>query len=138
MDVDREMPELRALDAYYAAEGGQLWIAEAVAELVGMIAARPIDASGWEICRVYVDPGLHGSGLAHALLDIAEAHAIAAGAERLQLWSDTRFDRAHRFYAKRGYVRQGPVRVLNDISNSAEFGYAKSVAKMTGRQPTPV
>ena len=43
------------------------------------------------------------------------------------LWSDTRFDRAHRFYEKRGYVRHGPIRVLHDLSNSLEFGYAKPV-----------
>ena len=61
------------------------------------------------------------------LLETAEAHARAAGATRLVLWSDTRFDRAHRFYEKRGYVRHGPIRVLHDISNSLEFGYAKPV-----------
>ena len=67
-------------------------------------------------------------GLAPALLATAEAHARAAGATRLVLWSDTRFDRAHRFYEKRSYVRHGPIRVLHDISNSLEFGYAKPVA----------
>ena len=61
------------------------------------------------------------------MLDTAEAHAIAAGAARLVLWSDTRFDRAHRFYEKRSYVRAGPIRVLHDISNSLEFAYAKPV-----------
>jgi GNAT superfamily N-acetyltransferase len=90
-----------------------------------MIATRPLHATAWEICRVYVAPALHGSGLAHTLLDLAEAHAVAAGAQHLMLWSDTRFDRAHRFYEKRGYVRQGQVRVLNDISHSLEFEYAK-------------
>ena len=127
MDVDHEMPELRALDGYYRAQGGRLWIACAGAGLVGMIAVRPIEPPGWEICRVYVDPGLHGSGLAHALLDRAEGHAVAAGARRLALWSDTRFHRAHRFYQKRGYARVGPVRALNDLSNSEEFGYVKVV-----------
>jgi GNAT superfamily N-acetyltransferase len=138
MDVDREMPELHALATYYAGQGGALWVAETDGKLVGMIAARPIaahpiagrpidDDATWEICRVYVDPSLHGSGLGHALLDHAERHAIASGAERLALWSDTRFDRAHRFYEKRAYVRHGPVRVLHDISNSLEFGYAKPV-----------
>lgn len=127
MDVDREMPELRALATYYAANGGALWAAEAAGSIRGMIATRPLDDSAWEVCRVYVDPSLHGAGLANALLDRAEQHAIAAGAERLVLWSDTRFDRAHRFYEKRSYVRHGSVRVLNDISNSLEFGYAKPV-----------
>ena len=77
---------------------------------------------------VYAQPSPHGSGLGHALLETAEAHARAAGAARLVLWSDTRFDRAHRFYEKHGYVRHGPIRVLHDISNSLEFGYAKPVA----------
>jgi GNAT superfamily N-acetyltransferase len=52
---------------------------------------------------------------------------MSAGATRLVLWSDTRFDRAHRFYEKRSYVRSGPVRVLADISNSLEYGFAKPV-----------
>ncbi len=73
-------------------------------------------------------PSPHGAGLGHRLLDEAEAHARAAGATRLVLWSDTRFDRAHRFYEKHSYVRHGPIRVLDDISNSLEFGYAKPVA----------
>jgi GNAT superfamily N-acetyltransferase len=128
LDVDGEMPELRALASYYAAKGGALWAAEADGRVVGMIATMPHESGTWEICRVYVLPSLHGSGLGHRLLDQAEAHGRSAGASRLVLWSDTRFDRAHRFYEKRSYVRHGPIRALHDISNSLEFGYAKPVA----------
>lgn len=141
MDVDGEMPELHALASYYAKAGGASWVAEDGGAVLGMAAVRPHDSgaqpgaghraprqsSGWELCRVYVHPSQHGSGLGHALVDDAEAHAIAAGATRLMLWSDTRFDRAHRFYEKRSYVRAGPIRVLQDISNSLEFAYAKPV-----------
>jgi GNAT superfamily N-acetyltransferase len=127
MDVDAEMPEYRALASYYAEQCGALWAAEADGQIVGMIATRPLQDGTWEICRVYVLPALHGGGLGHRLLDLAEAHAISAGATRLVLWSDTRFDRAHRFYEKRSYVRSGPVRVLADISNSLEYGFAKPV-----------
>ena len=127
LDVDGEMPELRALASYYTGKGGALWAAEHGGHIVGMIATRPHEANAWEICRVYVHPSLHGSGLGHRLLDIAEAHASTAGAQRLVLWSDTRFDRAHRFYEKRSYIRSGPIRVLDDISNSLEFAYAKPV-----------
>ena len=135
MDVDGEMPELRALATYYARAGGALWVAEDGGVVLGMVAVRPhvapeggVQPSGaWELCRVYVHPSQHGSGLGHALVDVAEAHAIAAGAQRFVLWSDTRFDRAHRFYEKRSYVRAGPIRVLQDISQSLEFAYAKPV-----------
>ena len=127
MDVDGEMPELRRLSTFYGSLGGTLWVAESGGRVTGMIAVHPLDPPTWEISHVYVEPSLHGSGLGHALLDAAERHAIAAGAKRLALWSDTRFDRAHRFYEKRSYVRHGPIRVLNDISNSLEYGYAKPV-----------
>lgn len=105
--------------AVRAALGGR---ALAGMALAGMAAVRPAageeDRDGgpaWEVCRVYVHPDLHGSGLAHALLDRAEAHGRAHGARRLYLWSDTRFGRAHRFYVKRGY-RPGGRRALADLS----------------------
>ena len=156
-NVDAELPELHALATYYAAKDGALWTAEADGQVVGMIAVVPRDDDAWEICRLYVLAAWRGAkmgrgaGLAHCLLDHAEAHARsagttdprtpgatapraagaksprAAGATRLVLWSDTRFERAHRFYERRGYVRAGPIRVLNDLSNSLEFGYAKPV-----------
>ena len=66
-----------------------------------------------------------GTGLAHRLLDTAEAHAAAQGAARLVLWSDTRFEEAQRFYGKRGYVRAGSIRILDDVTRSLEFRYAK-------------
>ena len=124
MDVDGEMPELRALATYYAGQGGALWVTDDVS---GMIATRPLADGAWEICRVYVHPSQHGSGLGHRLLDQAEAHAIAQGATRLVLWSDTRFTRAHRFYERRSYLRAGPIRVLDDISNSLEYEYDKPI-----------
>ncbi len=127
LDVDGEEPALRALASYYAGQGGALWVAERAGAVVGMIATKPLDGGTWEICKVYVAPDLHGHGVGPALLAQAEAHAIASGATRLALWSDTRFDRAHRFYEKQSYVRSGPIRVLHDISNSLEFAYAKPV-----------
>ena len=139
LDVDGEMPELRALATYYARAGGALWVAQEAGAVIGMAATRPYTAAAapgvaagaagqggepaptWEICRVYVVPACHGTGLAHWLVATAEAHAFAAGAARLVLWSDTRFERAHRFYEKRGYVRTGAIRDLHDISRSREY-----------------
>ncbi len=125
LDIDGEVPELRALATYYAKKGGALWAAEAAGQMVGMVAAWPGDGGAWEVGRMYVAAAERGSGLAHRLLDVAEAHAAASGAVRLELWSDTRFDRAHRFYEKRSYIRHGAIRPLDDISHSIEFHYEK-------------
>jgi GNAT superfamily N-acetyltransferase len=138
LDVDGEAPELRALAAYYAAKGGTVWAAEAASgedqraaqgRVVGMVAAAPLNAdAAWEIARMYVARPWRGTGLAHRLLNTAEAHARAAGAARVVLWSDTRFAAAHRFYEKRSYVRAGPIRILHDLSKSLEFRYAKPLS----------
>jgi GNAT superfamily N-acetyltransferase len=128
IDIDAELPELRALASYYAGKGGALWTAETEGKIVGMIGVVPRSDGAWEIVRLYMLQPYRGTDLAPRLLAIAEAHARAAGATRLVLWSDTRFDRAHRFYEKHSYVRHGPIGVLHDISNSLEFGYAKPVA----------
>jgi len=126
MDVDGEMPEMRALATYFARAGGALWAAERAGRIVGMIGARPLREDGaWEICRMYADAGLRGAGLAQHLLSTAERHAQAEGAARLVLWTDTRFTRAHGFYEKHSYVRQGSIRILDDLSKSLEFRYAK-------------
>lgn len=126
LDVDGEAPELRALASHFAASGGMVWAAEQAGRVVGMVGTRPLNSDqAWEICRMYVEAGQRGTGLAQQLLDTAEAHARAAGAQRLVLWTDTRFDAAHRFYERRGYVRQGAIRILDDLSKSLEFRYAK-------------
>ena len=127
LDVDAEVPELRALATHFEKVGGALWAAEADGALVGMVATRPLrdDDEAWEIGRMYVAKSARGTGLAHALLNRAEAHAVAQGAKRMILWTDTRFEAAHRFYEKRGYVRAGSIRILDDLSHSLEFRYAK-------------
>jgi len=126
LDVDGEVPELRALASYFREAGGAVWAAERDGVIVGMAAARPMrQDAAFEICKVYVAKSARGTGLAHRLLAEAEGFARAGGAERLVLWTDTRFEAAHRFYEKRGYVRQGSIRILDDLSNSLEFRYAK-------------
>lgn len=116
--VDEEEPELRALASHFARLGGALWLA---GEGAGMIATRPLPSGAWEICRVYVHPEHHGGGLAQRLMQCAEAYS---GAPAYELWTDTRFARAHRFYEKLGYRRSGE-RALHDRSNSREYRYDK-------------
>jgi GNAT superfamily N-acetyltransferase len=125
MDLDGEVPELRALATYYAKRDGALWIAEAGGGVVGMVGTRPLPDGVWEICKMYVAASQRGAGLAQALIDAAEGYAREQGAAVMKLWTDTRFERAHRFYEKHGYVRQPGLRELHDLSNSVEYHYAK-------------
>jgi GNAT superfamily N-acetyltransferase len=132
-DLDGEVPELRALATYFDARGGALWTAEQDERVVGMVAVAPAADRVWKLTRMYVAPGQRGGGVARSLLAGAEAHARARGATEMTLWSDTRFDRAHRFYEKHGYVRTGPILALGDKSNSIDFAYAKPLSGMVVR-----
>ena len=134
LDVDGEVPELRALASHYAAKGGALWAAEADGAIIGMAGVAPLDGAVWEMNKLYVAGTHRGTGLAQSLMTAAESHARAAGATEVKLWSDTRFERAHRFYEKLGYVRAGPIRVLHDLSNSLEFPYAKPLRGVVVRR----
>jgi GNAT superfamily N-acetyltransferase len=85
------------------------------------------------LCKMYVAATQRGTGVAVQLIAAAESHARAMGAATLDLWTDTRFDRAHRFYQRHGFVRAGAIRTLNDKSNSLEFHYAKPVSGIVVR-----
>jgi GNAT superfamily N-acetyltransferase len=129
LDVDGEAPELRRLASHVTERGGALWAADASGRIVGMVAATPMrEDSAWEIARMYVARPFRGTGLAARLLATAEGHIRAAGARRVVLWTDTRFEAAHRFYEKHSFVRAGSIRVLDDKSRSLEFRYAKPIA----------
>jgi GNAT superfamily N-acetyltransferase len=137
MDVDGEVPELRALATYYAKQGGALWIADADGAIAGMVGTRPLDEGAWEICKMYVSSAHRGAGLAQSLIDAAEGHARANGARQMKLWTDTRFERAHRFYEKHCYLRQPGLRDLHDLSNSFEYHYVKSFPQIAASSPSP-
>ncbi|MCS6920626.1 MAG: GNAT family N-acetyltransferase [Elioraea sp.] len=129
LDVDGEVPELRALASHFGAKGGALWAAELEGSIIGMVGIAPAGlAEVWELSRFYVAAPYRGTGLAAHLLALAEDHAVARGANRLVLWSDTRFTRSHRFYEKHGWRRTGQTRSLADLSATVEFRFEKAVA----------
>ena len=78
------------------------------------IAAGEDGTETWFLKRLYLDPTLRGGGWAKQLLDWAVETARARGATRLDLWSDVRFERAHAFYAKHGFTREGEPRTMHD------------------------
>ncbi|MDE2334143.1 MAG: GNAT family N-acetyltransferase [Rhodospirillales bacterium] len=137
-DLDEDAPDLRAWASHVAGEGGAVWTAEQEGAVVGMVGTHPLAGGTWELVRMYVAPAARGGGLAARLVAQVEAHARAAGAAELVLWSDTRFARAHAFYEKQDYLRSGPIRVVNDRANTLEFRYRKPVAGVEIRMLDPM
>ena len=67
-----------------------------------------------ELKRVYLEAALRGAGTADVMLDWACETALSLHRPRMECWSDTRFERAHAFYAKRGFQRGPHTREMLD------------------------
>lgn len=128
LDVEGEMPELMTIASSHARAGGRFWVAERAGRIVGSIGLAPSkEPAGVELKKLYVDKTERQTGLGSRLLELVEREAQARGARFIDLWSDTRFVTAHRFYEKRGYRRGPSTRELHDKSNTVEYYFRKEL-----------
>lgn len=124
LDVDGEVPELRAIASHFAARDGRFWVAEVGSTVVGCVGVAP-SVAGHELLKLYVDPAARKQGLGAHLAGLVEEAAHAAGSSTVELWSDTRFIDAHRLYERLGYRKRSETRALGDLSATVEFHYVK-------------
>jgi putative acetyltransferase len=126
MFVPEEMPELEAPATAFAREGGELHVAERGGRVVGCVGWTPSEG-GVELKKLYVARAERRAGLGAELCDVVERAAARRGVRSLELWSDTRFETAHAFYERRGWVRDGRTRALGDRSATVELHFRKEV-----------
>ena len=129
LDVDGEIPELRAIATYFARRDGRFWVAESEGSVTGCIGVAPApDPTGVELLKLYVDSAMRGRGLGGRLVGVVEEEAAQRGARFIELWTDTRFENAHRLYERLGYGRLPETRDLHDLSDTTEYHYRKRLA----------
>jgi putative acetyltransferase len=128
LDVDADMPELRTPATAAKTDSGRWWVAELGNKIVGSIAVVPELDGVVELKRLYVASSARRRGLGAHLVALVESEARQRRASSIFLWTDTRFEDAHRLYDRLGYVREPRTRVLNDVSNTVEFHYTKGLA----------
>lgn len=117
--------DLQSYATYLEKTGGEGYVIDQGDAIVALVSGMPIDEKRYQLKRIYMDQVLRGTGMAPKLLRLVEARACAIGAQSLELWSDTRFVRAHRFYEREGFVQQKKSRTLSDSSNTTEYQFVK-------------
>jgi len=133
--------DLYDLQSYYLSKSNYFWIAEddslnpigtVALELLGepLLGSDGISQiDGYEriagadcaLNRLYVIRSGRGQGVGTALIDIVIKEAKKLGRKRIELWSDKRFENAHRLYESLGAVIVGE-RICHDPEQSPEWG----------------
>jgi GNAT superfamily N-acetyltransferase len=92
-----------------------------VAELDGRIVGTAGLSERGSLERLYVLPAARGAGAGSALLAAVAEEARRRGHDQLEIWSDKRFEDAHRLYRREG-ARVVGERVHDDPDSSHEWG----------------
>lgn len=127
LDVHGEVPELLAIATHFKKLGGRFWVA--VDDRDRAVACAGIgpgsDDATSLLHKLYVARRARRRGLGERLVRLVESEALQRGSQIVELWSDTRFDDAHRLYERLGYERVSDTRELHDLSNSVEYHYRR-------------
>lgn len=127
--VNDEAPELLKIATTHAQLGGRFWVAEQDGELLGSAGLVAGKNGTVEMKKLYVAKDARKIGIGARLCSLVEVEAMSRGADAIELWSDTRFEDAHRLYERRGYKRSPKTRELNDASKSVEYHFRKSLSQ---------
>ena len=126
-DPAAEVPDLFDLERHYGGEAGAFWVARLDGQVVGSVGVERQPHGRAELHRLYLDATLRGRGVGRALVEAVLGWCRAGGIAHLTLWSDTRFDRAHRLYEAMGFTKTGEREIPNDPNDTQEFGYERPV-----------
>jgi GNAT superfamily N-acetyltransferase len=122
-----EVPDLFDLERRYGGDAGGFWVARQDGRVVGSVGVERLPGGMAELHRLYLDASLRGRGVGRALVEAVLGWCRKAGIAHLVLWSDTRFDRAHRLYEGMGFTKTGERTLPDDPNDTREFGYERPV-----------
>ena len=126
-DAPTEVPDLLDFDAHYAPPRGAFWVVIDGASVVGSVGVDRKGAGRAELHRLYLEPGQRGRGLGEALVAQVLQWCRTQDITRLELWSDTRFEHAHRLYVRLGFHRDGERTLVGDINDTREYRFERDV-----------
>jgi GNAT superfamily N-acetyltransferase len=124
-----EVPDLLAFDRHYAPPRGAFFVVRDGARVVGSVGVERLDdGPSAELHRLYLDAALRGRGTGRALVETVLGWCRERGVARLSLWSDTRFEQAHRLYERMGFRLTGERALPEDLNDTREYGFERPVS----------
>ncbi len=112
--VEGSEADLVDIPAHY--ESGEFMELEQAGTITGTVALKTcgLDSAVCWLKRMYLAPELRGTGEGKRFIEWSKGRARESGRTMIQCWSDVRFERAHRFYRKMGFLDTGQRRRMDD------------------------
>ena len=126
-DPATEVPDLLRWAPHYAPPHGAFFVIRGDAGVVGSVGVDRVNGTTAELHRLYLDPVLRGRGLGEALVETILEWCRTHGVSRLVLWSDTRFEHAHRLYVRKGFRQTGERVLPEDVNQTREYHFEREV-----------
>ena len=122
-----ELPDLCAFERHYEPPRGAFFIVRQRGRIVGSVGVERLDDASAELHRLYLDAHLRGHGTGRALVEQVLDWCRQSRIAHLALWSDTRFDQAHRLYERMGFAQTGERTLPEDINQTREYRFERPV-----------
>lgn len=122
-----ELPDLLAFERHYEPPRGAFFVVRHAGRVVGSAGVERLDAATAELHRLYLDAHLRGRGTGRALVEQILAWCRQNAITHLVLWSDTRFEQAHRLYLRMGFTQTGERTLPEDINQTREYRFERPV-----------
>ena len=123
-----EVPDLYRWTPHYEAPHGAFFVVrDGDGRLVGSVGVDHVGDGVAELHRLYLEPHMRGRGLGDALVRTIVEWCGTNAVSRLVLWSDTRFEHAHRLYERHGFRRTGERELPEDVNDTREYHYERLV-----------
>ena len=126
-DPVAEVPDLLDFQAHYVPPRGAFFVVWQDDRIVGSTGIERLDEDTAELHRLYLDADLRGRGLGQMLVGEVIGWCRARDISRLLLWSDTRFEWAHRLYTRMGFRQSGERVLPGDVNQTREYRFERPV-----------
>lgn len=108
--------DLLTIQKSYFDIGGCFWVMEepSVSTIIATHSAIPVANGVCTFKRLYLASPFRGTDCGPRMMQVAIDWASKAGFQAIEFWSDTRFERAHRFFGRFGFEKTGQTRSMTD------------------------
>jgi putative acetyltransferase len=127
-DPTTEVPDLLDFERHYGPPQGGFFVLRQGEVIAGSVGIERIDTATAELHRLYLDAAHRGRGTGRALVETVLDWCRTREVSHLVLWSDTRFEQAHRLYDRMGFRRTGHRTLPGDVNDSREYRFERPVS----------